>query len=173
MWKCPRGLGKTAIGAVWAKAFLNTYEEMKIFIIAPVTLHDDWRRTLAEATGLKLDAGDKKKKAKKKGKASKKKNNKKKGVTERTVTGKRRKRPLKRDSDSEDGEPEEPASDGTDEVDVHILSWSSVSAYKNVINDISDYVVIADEAHHMQNMTSKRTEDTLKLCFPKKWVLND
>ena len=164
----PRGLGKTAIGCVWAKAFLNTYEGMKIFIIAPVTLHDDWKRTLTEAVGLRLDTGDKKKKAKKKGKATKKK--KKKNDTERTVTGKRRKKPLKRDSDSEDeeSEPEEPPSNDADEVDVHILSWQSVSTYKNVINDISDYVVIADEAHHMQNMTSKRTEDSLKLMFPKK-----
>jgi len=51
---------------------------------------------------------------------------------------------------------------------MYIYSWSKISDYKNVINDIDDYVVIADEAHSMQSMSSKRTEEALKLMGPKK-----
>ena len=159
--------GKTIIGCVWAKAFLKTFEGLKIFVIAPVSLHDDWKRTAVEATGLKLlDTGDKKKKKKKKSKAKRKNKD-----PEKTVTGKRRKKKAKKidsDSDSEHEDESDDESIDNNSVDLHIMSWNKVDDYKNVINDIDDYVVIADEAHSMQNVSSKRTEEALKLMFPKK-----
>lgn len=162
---CINHQGKTIIGCVWAKAFLNTFEGLKIFVIAPVSLHDDWKRTAIEATGLKLDTGDKKKK-KKKSKAKRKNKD-----PEKTVTGKRRKKKAKKidsDSDSEHEDESDDESIDNNSVDLHIMSWNKVDDYKNVINDIDDYVVIADEAHSMQNVSSKRTEEALKLMFPKK-----
>ena len=136
---------------------------MKVFVIAPVSLHDDWKRTAVEATGLKLDTGGKKKK-KKKSKAKRKNKD-----PEKTVTGKRRKKKkIDSDSDSEHEDESDDESIDNNSVDLHIMSWSKVDDYKKVINDIDDYVVIADEAHNMQNVSSKRTEEALKLMFPKK-----
>ena len=149
---------------------------MKVFVIAPVSLRDDWTRTATEATGLVLDMGDTKKKSKKRGKAKKKK--KKTKVDEETVTGKRRRKAKKVESDIEesdddieddDSDDDESLTDNTsNNIDMYIYSWSKISDYKNVINDIDDYVVIADEAHSMQSMSSKRTEEALKLMSPKK-----
>jgi len=141
------GLGKTIIGCVWAKAFLRTFVGIKVFVIAPVSLHEDWRRTAASTTGLKLDSEKKKKTkavAKKKEPSSE----------EYYATGKKRKSKKK----EEEEEPED------DEPEMYIYSWSNVSAYKEVINDCTEgYVVICDEAHNMQSMTSQRTKDALKL----------
>ena len=161
------GLGKTIIGCVWAKAFLKTFEGIKIFVIAPVSLHDDWKRTATDATGLRIDnTGDKKKKGRKKAKREEEK--KKKPKSEKTVTGKLRNKTKidSFDSDSEDNKSDE--EDAENAFDLYILSWNSVDAYKKVINDIDNYVVICDEAHNMQTMSSKRTEEALKLMFPKK-----
>ena len=161
------GLGKTIIGCVWAKAFLKTFEGIKIFVIAPVSLHDDWKRTATDATGLRIDnTGDKKKKGRKK--AKKEEEKKKKPKSEKTVTGKLRKKTKidSFDSDNEDNKSDE--EDAENAFDLHILSWNSVNAYKQVITDIDNYVVICDEAHNMQTMSSKRTEEALKLMFPKK-----
>lgn len=153
-------IGKTIIGCVWAKAFRNTFAGLKVFVVAPVSLHDDWKRTATEATGLKVNSGGGKKS--KKGKPKKKKQ---KEVM--TVTGKRKKKAKKLDSDS-DSDTSEDESVSSDNFDLCILSWSSVQASKNILADISDYVVICDEAHSMQSMSSKRTEEALKLVFPKK-----
>ena len=151
---------------------------MKIFVIAPVSLRDDWTRTATEATGLTLDMGDTKKNSKKRGKKAKTKKKKTKPDEEKTVTGKRRKKAKKVESDIEDSDDdiEDDDSDGDEsltdntnnDIDMYIYSWSKISDYKNVINDIDDYVVIADEAHSMQSMSSKRTEEALKLMGPKK-----
>ncbi len=144
------GLGKTIIGCVWAKAFLRTFVGIKIFVIAPVSLHEDWRRTAGSATGLKVDSGKKKKKkvvAKKKEEPS---------SEEYFATGKKRKSKKKKEEADTLQEDEEP--------DMYIYSWNSVSAYKEVINDCTEgYVVICDEAHNMQSMASQRTKDALKL----------
>ncbi|KAL7544859.1 hypothetical protein ACHAWF_008221 [Thalassiosira exigua] len=149
------GLGKTVIGCVWAKSFLNTFDGLKIFVIAPVSLHEEWKRTATQTTGLKIDDADKKKGAKTK---------KKKGQNaKKTVTGKRKKRKKSEDSDSED----DPSS--VTDFDLYILSWNSISSFKDIISKTrpNGYVVICDEAHHMQSMTSKRTEEALKLVKPK------
>ncbi|KAK1734784.1 SWI/SNF-related matrix-associated actin-dependent regulator of chromatin subfamily A-like protein 1 [Skeletonema marinoi] len=144
------GLGKTIIGCVWAKAFLRTFVGIKVFVIAPVSLHEDWRRTATSTTGLKLDSEEKKKK-KKKAVAKKKEPS----SEEYYATGKKRKSKKK---EEEEEEPED------DEPEMYIYSWSNVSAYKEVINDCTEgYVVICDEAHNMQSMTSQRTKDALKL----------
>ena len=144
------GLGKTIIGCVWSKAFLRTFEGIKIIIIAPVSLHDDWKRTATNATGLKPDTGAKKKKAVKKKPAA--------TTDEYYATGKKRKSKKKEEDDKDDD----------NNPNVYIYSWNNVSAYKEVINDCPEgYVVICDEAHSMQSMTSQRTKDALKLMFPK------
>lgn len=154
------GTGKTIIGCVWAKAFLRTFTGIKIFVIAPVTLHEDWRRTATSVTGLKLDSGKNKKKkeeevAKKNAAAS--------SDDEYYATGKKRKSKKKKEEGEEDTPP-----DDDDEPDMHIYSWSNVSAYKEAINDCPEgYVVICDEAHNMQSMSSQRTKDALKLMRPK------
>lgn len=143
------GLGKTIIGCVWAKAFLRTFVGIKIFVIAPVSLHEDWRRTAGSATGLKVDSGKKKKTAVKK---------KEEPISEEYyATGKKRK--SKKKKGEEEDTPQE-----DDEPDMYIYSWNNVSAYKEVINDCTEgYIVICDEAHNMQSMTSQRTKDALKL----------
>jgi SNF2 family DNA or RNA helicase len=49
------GLGKTLIGCVFAKAFQQTFENLKIVIVCPVSLKKEWKRTAEEATGLQVD----------------------------------------------------------------------------------------------------------------------
>ena len=149
------GLGKTIIGCVWAKAFLRTFEGIKIFVIAPVSLHEDWRRTATNASGLKVDSGQKT--TKKVAVAKKKDSN----SEEYYATGKKRKSKKKKEDDDEDS----PHDDS--EPDIYIYSWSTVSASKEVVKKCSEYVVICDEAHNMQSMSSQRTKDALKLMFPK------
>jgi len=46
------GLGKTLIACVWAKSFKKTFEELKVFIIAPISLHGEWEKTAREATEM-------------------------------------------------------------------------------------------------------------------------
>lgn len=52
------GLGKTLIGCVWAKAFQQTFEGLKIIVVCPVSLKKEWMRTAQEATGLVVDDDD-------------------------------------------------------------------------------------------------------------------
>jgi hypothetical protein len=49
------GLGKTLIGCVWSKAFKLTFDCLKIFVVCPVSLKAEWKRTAEEATGLKVE----------------------------------------------------------------------------------------------------------------------
>lgn len=60
------GLGKTLIGAVWSKAFKKTFSDLKIFVVCPVTLKEEWKRTAFEQVGLQVEDETKKKKGKKK-----------------------------------------------------------------------------------------------------------
>ena len=53
------GLGKTLIACVWAKAFKNTFKNLKVYVIAPASLKKEWRRTAIEATGLKCEEENK------------------------------------------------------------------------------------------------------------------
>jgi len=59
------GLGKTLIGCVWAKAFKNTFSNMKVYIVCPASLKKEWSRTASEATGLHCEEEKKLKKGKK------------------------------------------------------------------------------------------------------------
>ncbi|EJK57472.1 hypothetical protein THAOC_22476, partial [Thalassiosira oceanica] len=152
---------------------------LKILVIAPVSLHDDWRRTAEEATGLRVRGrpgkggkGDKKKKKKARG-------GKKKDET-RTVTGKPRRRTAAQNgsddevsswgssSEDDDDEEEDEGADPSDGYDMTVLSWSSVGAHSKRAAGDGDYVVVADEAHHMQSMDSKRTREALDLMSPRR-----
>lgn len=55
------GLGKTLVACVWAKAFKKVFSNLKVFVIAPVSLKKEWEKTAIEATGLKceIDSGKK------------------------------------------------------------------------------------------------------------------
>lgn len=46
------GLGKTLIACVWAKAFKLSFACLKVYIIAPVSLREEWKKTAFETTGM-------------------------------------------------------------------------------------------------------------------------
>eukprot|EP00536_Pseudo-nitzschia_multiseries_P001399 jgi/Psemu1/180965/e_gw1.18.94.1 len=48
------GLGKTLIGALWCRAFRDTFgrDKLKTYVICPVSLKEEWRRTAEETVGL-------------------------------------------------------------------------------------------------------------------------
>lgn len=48
------GLGKTLIGCVYAKAFKDTFPNLKVHVIAPTSLKKEWMRT-AGIVGLKCE----------------------------------------------------------------------------------------------------------------------
>lgn len=49
------GLGKTLIGCVYAKAFKSTFPNLKVHVIAPVSLKKEWIRTASDIVGLKCE----------------------------------------------------------------------------------------------------------------------
>ena len=51
------GLGKTLIGCVWSRSFKLSFKHLKIFVICPVSLKEEWKRTAENATGLKVEEG--------------------------------------------------------------------------------------------------------------------
>jgi hypothetical protein len=108
------GLGKTLIGCVWAKAFQQTFEDLKIIVVCPVSLKKEWKRTAEEATGLQV------------------------------------------------------SDDGDESADVQIFGWSKTPS--QVSNAVTKYVVVFDEAHSMQSMTTARTKAALKLVQSTKCV---
>jgi len=55
------GLGKTLIGCCWARAFCQTFEGMRCFVLCPVSLKKEWQRTMEEAVGLTVHDDDTKK----------------------------------------------------------------------------------------------------------------
>mmetsp|Transcript_19710 Transcript_19710/g.41386 ORF Transcript_19710/g.41386 Transcript_19710/m.41386 type:complete len:835 (-) Transcript_19710:1294-3798(-) len=128
------GLGKTIIGCVWAKAFKKSFHHVTIFVVAPISLHQEWQKTADEATGLNVHMATKAKKKKRK----------------------------KGGNDEADNDSSSSASE------MYILSWSNVSAYKKITAEVSNYVVICDEAHNMQSMNAERTKEILHLVFPKR-----
>ena len=68
------GLGKTLIGSVWSKAFKDTFghDKLKVFVVCPVSLKEEWQRTAENSVGLIVD-GERKGKGKGKSKAKSKK----------------------------------------------------------------------------------------------------
>lgn len=104
------GLGKTLIGCVWAKSFVKTFQ-CKVICVCPVSLKNDWKRTMENAVGLTVH-----------------------GPKDKTFT-----------------------------ADVEIVSWAKMP------DPLSEpYIVICDEAHAMQSMSSARTKNALKLMLGKK-----
>lgn len=133
------GLGKTLIACVWAKAFIDTFDGIKVYIIAPVSIKDSWKKTALDATGLKCKEVVKQKKV------SKQKTKTKKKMDETgTTTGK---------SDDND-------------YDIEIFSWAKVPPA--IPKSVKHFVVICDEAHNMQSMESARTKDTLGLVLEER-----
>lgn len=49
------GLGKTLIGCVWSKSFKLSYDCLKIFVVCPVSLKEEWKRTAENFTGLEVE----------------------------------------------------------------------------------------------------------------------
>jgi superfamily II DNA or RNA helicase len=49
------GMGKTLVGCVWGKAFQRTFDCLKIFVICPASLKEEWKRTAENATGLQVE----------------------------------------------------------------------------------------------------------------------
>ena len=115
------GLGKTLVGCVWGKAFKNTYPDLKIYAICPVSLSKEWIRTASSIVGLDCD---------------------------------------------DDGKEESPSP----ELDMHVCSWQKIPSPRKVPEEAKHFVVIADEAHQMQNITSGRTKDALALMQDKRCV---
>ena len=115
------GLGKTLVGCVWGKAFKNTYPDLKIYAICPVSLSKEWIRTASSIVGLDCD---------------------------------------------DDGNEESPSP----ELDMHVCSWQKIPSPRKVPEEAKHFVVIADEAHQMQNITSGRTKDALALMQDKRCV---
>ena len=108
------GLGKTVIACVWARAFKKTFPSLKILLIAPVSLHKEWKKTAYTATGLHME----------------------------------------KDTD--------------DPFDMTISSWAKIPKIPST--SVEKFVVICDEAHSMQSMSSARTRDSLKLILDKRCV---
>jgi SNF2 family DNA or RNA helicase len=179
------GLGKTLIGCVWAKAFEETYgrdldqtgdhyesdfdtddddshveisrkssmkkggsslplpSTFKIIVVCPVTLMVEWKRTAKDRVGLKIEGDDNINDLEDDNRGKRKKIKKKKATsTTSSLT-----------------------SDKTGSIRIH--SWAKVPDM--VEKSIQKYVVICDEAHSMQSMTSSRTKDVLTLVSDKRY----
>lgn len=137
------GLGKTLIGAVWSKAFRETFgrDKLKVFVICPVSLKEEWRRTAEERVGLKVQEEER-------GKSKSK--------SKKSARGK--------EIDPQD---EDDGDEGLD-LKVSICSWAKVP--KQVESHIEHFVVCCDEAHAMQSAQAQRTKDVLNLVEDKRYV---
>lgn len=111
------GLGKTLIGCVWSKAFCRTFKGIKVLIICPVSLHQEWRRTARDAVGLDVS----------------------------TKSG----------------------HEWTDTKDVSTVFVSSWAKVPRADVTPEKFVIVADEAHSLQNAGSARTVATMKLALDK------
>ena len=134
------GLGKTLIGAVWSKAFKDTFgqDKLKVFVICPVTLKQEWKRTAEGIVGLDVDEESKPK--------SKKSTKKKRSKQDRSIS--------ELSKESIVGTPET-------HMKMSICSWAKVP--KVVESNVEHFVVCCDEAHAMQSTQSQRTNDILNL----------
>ena len=142
------GLGKTLIGSVWSKAFKDTFGEnkLKVFVVCPVSLKEEWQRTAEGAVGLDVD-GEGKGKSKAKGKKSTKKGK---------NSGGRSRPELSRETGENPGT----------NMKMSICSWAKVP--KLVESGVDHFVVCCDEAHAMQSTQAQRTKDILSLVNDKR-----
>jgi hypothetical protein len=135
------GLGKTCIGAVWSMAFKRTYEKLKIFVICPVSLKEEWKRTAQEKVGLQVEE-----------ETSGKKKTKKKSTTGALS---------KQEADDDDDD-----CDNDDGLKLRICSWAKIPT--EVESHVKHFVVCCDEAHSMQSTQAQRTRDILTLVEDKR-----
>jgi len=134
------GLGKTLIGCIWGKAFVRTFEHCVIYVMCPVSLKGEWSRTAYEATGLICENEGTKKVKEKKDKTKK--------------------------TDGDDGKQSKHVIRNTPEL--QIFSWAKIPS--DVPRDVSQFVVIGDEAHSLQSMESLRTKRFLKLVESERCI---
>jgi hypothetical protein len=160
------GLGKTIIGAIWAKAFQKTYPKLKVFVICPVSLQEEWKRTAEDKAGLPVQQEGNTTTTGRKG-------NKKKAGPKKLLPFKGKK-PMGVDvakiGDSDDDEEEEKTEDGyiPNAYRVKICSWSKFPTA--VESYVEHFVVVCDEAHSMQSIQAARTKDVLTLTKDRRYV---
>jgi hypothetical protein len=196
------GLGKTLISCVWANAFLKTFEGLKVFVIAPVSLQQDWMKTARNCTDIlaertdrgssenedesesesesisseeddtsdsddSTDNGRRRRLRRSKSALAKKKKKKKKQpkrkITKKEILAaqvKKRKDIKERDIEL----------DKADNKRFEVFSWGKLPEIPDKGHEVKQYVVICDEAHSIQSMTSGRTKETLKLLKYKACV---
>ncbi len=136
------GLGKTVIACGWARAFCRTRPQVQVVILCPVSLKEEWHRTAQDICGLSMK------------------------TSSDTTTGPttKPKKKAKTTATSSSSSPLEPPR-GENGV-VTICSWAKVPHPHDICpNPQHPYVVVADEAHSMQSMTSGRTRDALQLML--------
>ena len=140
------GLGKTIIGCCWARAFVRTIPNVRVIIICPVSLKEEWQRTAHDIVGLSIHCDS---------------------------DTNPKPRPRKKAKVHDDHLTDEnhingigPIGNGADGV-VTIASWAKVPHPEDVLlqNRNHPYVVVADEAHSMQSMNSARTREALHLML--------
>jgi hypothetical protein len=139
------GLGKTCIGVVWSMAFKRTFERLKIFVICPVSLKEEWKRTAQEKVGLQVEEETSKKKSTKKKRSN------------GTLS--------KQQVDDDDDYDEDDEDDG---LKLRICSWAKIPT--EVEPNVKHFVVCCDEAHSMQSTQAQRTKDILTLVKDKRYV---
>ena len=142
------------IGCVWAKAFTKTFIDLKVYVISPVSLKEEWRRTALDSTGLRTKddkAGNRSSTSSSSSSSSKTKKKKK---TKQKTTNVTMKELMNDHLNPKNG------------YDMEIFSWAKVPAV--ISKSVQHYVVICDEAHNMQSMDSARTKDTLSLVLSER-----
>ena len=143
------GLGKTLIGTVWSKAFKETFgrDKLKVYVICPVSLKEEWKRTAEESVGLKADE-----EVSGKSKTKNKKSVKRKRTAKNQISSDLSRKDVVETSDTN--------------MDMTICSWAKVP--KKVGSNVLHFVVCCDEAHAMQSTQSQRTKDILNLVNDKR-----
>ena len=139
------GLGKTVIGCCWARAFVRTIPNLRVIILCPVSLKEEWQRSAQDIAGLSIHCdSDTNPKPRKKAKVR--------DVTDENSS-----------TNSSSNHNNALLGDGV----VTISSWAKVPHPDDVLfqNRNHPYVVVADEAHSMQSMNSARTRDALHLML--------
>lgn len=126
---------------------METFENLKVYIIAPVSLKETWKQTALDTVDLKCKDDCTSTTTKSTTKKSSIKNNKSKRKKKKDVT---KESPLLGYQQVT-----------KDSHDIEIFSWAKVPP--SAPRSVDDYVVICDEAHSIQSMESTRTKDTLSL----------
>ncbi|KAL7566576.1 hypothetical protein ACA910_000642 [Epithemia clementina (nom. ined.)] len=140
------GLGKTLIGCVWASAFLQTslLQCKRAFVLCPVSLKTEWKRTAEEATGLEVTICQ--------------------DMKAMPKTSNTRGKTQDMSSSDEDDDDDDKPTVAYSRVSIH--SWAKVPSPP----DEGNFIVVADEAHSIQSMQAARTRSTLELVLHKRCI---